>query len=146
MSLAVRPITLRAANAFVEQHHRHHKPARGCVFCVSVWKDETLRGVAIFGRPKARMLQDGVTGEVTRVCTDGTRNACSKLYAVVARTARSLGYERIFTYTLPEEGGASLRAAGWTLDSDLAGGGSWSREGRTRVDQHPLDTKVRWAA
>ena len=148
MTLVVRPITLRAANAFVKEHHRHHKPARGCVFCVSVWEDGTMRGVAIFGRPKAQAIQNGTTGEVTRCCTDGTRNACSKLYATVAKVARLLGYLRIITYTLPEEGGASLKAAGWTLESDCAGGGTWSRPniGRERVDDHPTQEKLRWAA
>lgn len=147
MSLVVRPITLRQANGFVELYHRHHKPARGCIFCVSVWQDDVaLCGVAIVGRPLARMLQDGMTCEVLRVCTDGTRNACSKLYSVVAKTARGLGYERVITYTLPEEGGASLRAAGWTLEEDWAGGGTWSREGRERDDQHPTQPKLRWAA
>lgn len=144
--LRVRPITLRAANAFVEQHHRHHKPARGCVFCTSIWTGDQLVGVAIVGRPLARMLQDGVTCEVLRVCTDGTRNACSRLYGVVARTARGLGYDRVITYTLPEEGGASLKAAGWKLDLDIAGGGTWSRDGRERTDDHPTQQKLRWAA
>jgi hypothetical protein len=146
--LDVRPITLRAANAFVEEHHRHHKPARGCVFCVSVWMADVLVGVAIVGRPVARMLQDGSTCEVLRVCTDGTRNACSKLYSVCAKVAHALGYQRVVTYTLPQEGGASLKAAGWTCESFLAGGGSWHRpnSGRDRVDAHPLDQKLRWAA
>ena len=146
--MRVMPITLRAANAFVSEHHRHHKPARGCVFCISVHKDGTLRGVAIFGRPSGQALQNGVTGEVTRCCTDGTRNACSKLYSVVARVARLLGYERIITYTLPEEGGASLKAAGWTLEEMNAGGGTWHRPniGRERTDSHPLGKKWRWAA
>lgn len=145
MSLVVRPITLRAANAFVEQHHRHHKPARGCVFCVSTWTGEQLVGVAIVGRPLARMLQDGLTCEVLRVCTDGTPNACSKLYSTVAKAARSMGYERIVTYTLPSEGGASLRASGWTCEEFLAGGGSWSREGRERESTN-TEKKQRWAA
>lgn len=146
MSLVIRPIALRAANEFVVRHHRHlKKPARGCVFCVSVWKDGELCGVAIFGRP-ARMLQDGLTGVITRCCTDGTPNACSKLYATVAKAARTLGYERIITYTLPEEGGASLKAAGWTCEGDGFGGGTWSREGRERIDEHPLQPKLRWAA
>lgn len=147
MTMTVRPITLRAANAFVAQHHRHHKPPRGCVFCVSVLGEAgDLCGVAIIGRPLARMLQDGVTCEVTRVCTDGTRNACSKLYSVAARAARTLGYERIVTYILPDEGGASLRAAGWTLDRDGTGGGTWSRDGRVRVDEHNTALKLRWSA
>jgi hypothetical protein len=92
------------------------------------------------------MLDDGLTCEVTRVCTDGTRNVCSKLYATAAKVARLLGYERIHTYTLPSEGGASLKAAGWTLEPGLAGGGTWNRDGRPRVDQHPTEKKLRWAA
>lgn len=143
--LLIRPITLRAANAYVEQHHRHHKPARGCVFCLSVWNEHGMVGVAIVGRPVARMLQDGLTCEVLRCCTDGTRNACSKLYATVAKVARGMGYERIVTYTLPEEGGASLRAAGWALEENLAGGGSWHRDSRPRTDKAPINKKLRWA-
>jgi hypothetical protein len=143
----IRPITLRQANAFVELHHRHHKAARGCVFCISVLEDDAvLRGVAIVGRPLARMFQDGRTCEVLRVCTDGTRNACSKLYATVAKTARGMGYDRIVTYTLPGEGGASLRAAGWTCEELLVGGGSWSRDDRPRLDRHPIEKKLRWVA
>lgn len=144
--LTVRPITLHAANAYVAEHHRHHRPARGCVFCISAWDDDRLVGVAIVGRPLARMLQDGLTCEVTRCCTDGTRNACSKLYATVAKAARAMGYERVITYTLPEEGGASLRAAGWKLETDGTGGGTWSRDGRERVDEINTQTKMRWAA
>lgn len=144
--LVIEPTTLRHANGFVERYHRHHKPARGCVFCLSVVTGERVRGVAIVGRPSARMLQDGSTCEITRTCTDGTRNVNSKLYGAVAKIARQLGYERIFTYTLPDEGGASLRAAGWKMDLALAGGGSWHRDSRPRVDSAPLDMKVRWAA
>jgi hypothetical protein len=80
------------------------------------------------------------------VCTDGTPNVCSLLYARVARIAHAMGYERVQTYTLPEEGGASLRAAGWRLESERAGGGSWSRTSRRRVDAHPTEQKWRWGA
>lgn len=144
--LTVEPTTLRHANGFVQLVHRHHKPARGCVFALAAVEGDRVRGVAIVGRPSSRMLQDGVTCEVTRLATDGTPNACSKLYAAVARIARQMGYERIFTYTLPSEGGASLRASGWTLETTTAGGGSWSRDGRPRTDDAPLEAKARWAA
>ena len=79
--LKIRPCGLREANAFVSAHHRHHKPARGCKFCVAV-EDENgvLRGVVIVSRPVARMLDDGRTAEVVRCATDGARNACSALY------------------------------------------------------------------
>lgn len=143
MSLQLVPITLRAANAFVAEKHRHHKPARGCISCVSAHDGEKTVGVAIVGRPVARMLQDGFTAEVTRLCTDGTRNVCSMLYRAAWRSVRALGYRRLVTYTLPEEGGASCRAAGMQLIGE-AGGGSWNRESRERIDQHPTQTKFRW--
>ena len=90
-------------------------------------------GVVIAGRPVARHLDDGWTLEVTRLCTDGTANACSKLYAAAGRAARALGYTRLITYTLPAEGGASLRAAGWRLVGQR-GGGNWNRARRPRRD------------
>lgn len=89
MKLSLQPITLREANAFVEMHHRHHQPARGCIATVAVNDGERVRGVAIIGRPVARMLQDGYTAEVIRVATDGARNACSMLYGAGARAGRS---------------------------------------------------------
>jgi hypothetical protein len=100
-------------------------------------------GVAIVGRPLARMLQDGFTAEVTRVATDGTRNACSLLYGAAWRACRALGYRKLVTYTLPEEGGGSLRGAGWKCLGE-AGGGKWSRADRPRVDAHPTQVKMRW--
>lgn len=105
-----------------------------------------VRGVLIAGRPVARLNQDGRTVEVTRVATDGCRNACSFLYAAARRVAAAIGYHRILTYTLPEESGSSLRASGWRCTDLGAGGGSWSREHRPRVDLHPLQQKLRWEA
>lgn len=137
------PITLREANAYVERHHRHHGPSRGCVLTIGAERDGVICGVVIVGRPVARMLQDGYTAEVTRCCTDGTKNACSMLYAAAWRACRAIGYRRLITYTLPEEGGTSLRAAGFALIGE-AGGGSWGREGRPRVDLHPTQGKLRW--
>lgn len=146
--LQVRPIGLREANAFVSAHHRHHRPSRGHKFSVSVADAQgRIRGVAIAGRPVARQLDDGMHLEVLRVCTDGTPNACSMLYAAVRRSAKAMGYPatQIITYTLESEGGASLRAAGWVQDG-YAGGGTWNRPSRSRCDSHPLDRKVRWHA
>jgi hypothetical protein len=144
--MILRPITLRAANAEVERLHRHHPPVRGCCFCLSVVGDGGIvRGVAIVGRPVARMLQDGVTAEVIRVATDGAKNACSMLYGAAWRAARAIGYTRMITYTLPEEGGASLRGAGWVCTSETAGGGEWSRPSRGREKMRsPTVAKSRW--
>lgn len=142
--LAVKPTTLREANAFVDAFHRHHKPARGCISVVSVVDGRgKTRGVGILGRPVSRRLQDGWTAEVTRVCTDGAPNACSMIYGALCRAARSLGYRRVITYTLPDEGGVSLRASGFVCAGE-AGGGSWNCDTRARTDAAPTDTKWRW--
>ena len=144
MTLAVVPISLRDANAFVAAHHRHHQARRGLnLFAVAAASDGAVVGVAIVSRPNARHLCDGWTAEVTRLATDGSRNACSMLYGAAWRAARALGYRRLVTYTLAEEGGASLRASGWTLIGE-AGGGRWSRAERPRVDDHPTQPKLRW--
>lgn len=143
MSLRIVPITFKDANAFVSQHHRHHKAVPGTKFCLAVANDEKIVGVAIIGRPVARMSDDGNTVEVNRCCTDGTKNACSMLYGAAWRAARALGYGRLITYTLPEEGGASLRASNFRLIGE-AGGGKWSREERPRLDLHPTQRKLKW--
>ncbi len=137
------PLTLREARAFVDRVHRHHPAPQGGLFAIGAAEDSEIVGCVIVGRPVARMLADGWTVEVTRLATDGSRNACSLLYRAAWRAARAMGYRRLVTYTLPEEGGSSLRAAGFRLIGE-AGGGSWSRESRPRVDLHPTQTKLRW--
>lgn len=147
-SLQLVPIGLAAANAWVDEMHRHHEPATGHKFSVACeTPDGTLRGVAIAGRPSARYLDDGRHIEVLRVATDGTPNACSILYGAVARAAQGMGYPRrnIITYTLASEPGTSLVAAGWVRDIE-SGGGSWSRLRRPREDKAPLEPKIRWRA
>lgn len=143
MSLELCPITLKEAARFVDANHRHHRAPRGALFAVGAVGAEAIVGVAIVGRPVARALQDGWTAEVTRLCTDGSRNACSLLYGAAWRAARALGYRRLVTYTLATEPGASLRAAGWRLIGE-AGGGTWNRKARPRVDLHPMQRKLRW--
>lgn len=146
VSLTIAPIGLRAANAYVTDLHRHHGPTRGHKFSIACLDDSgRLCGVAIGGRPVARGLDDGRTLEVLRVCTDGTPNACSKLYGAMRRAAREMGYLKVITYTLAEESGTSLRAAGWSVDGTTHGG-SWDRPGRERTDRHPIGPKTRWAA
>jgi len=143
VSLELTPITLREANAFVAQHHRHHGPSRGCIACLAVAEAGAVRGVAIIGRPVARAATDGWTAEVTRCCTDGARNACSMLYAAAWRAVRALGYRKLITYTLATEGGGSLRAAGFRVVGQVIGR-TWSCQSRPRVDTHPLQDKLRW--
>lgn len=100
-------------------------------------------GVVMLGRPVARAFDDGWTAEVTRLCTDGTPNACSLLYGAAARAAKAMGYRRIITYTMPEEGGASLRASGWRAVGETSGR-SWTCPSRPREDHHPISPKTRW--
>jgi hypothetical protein len=141
--MELRPITIRAASAFVAEKHRHHDAPQGARFALAAWHEGQLVGVAMVGRPVSRMLDNGTTAEVIRVATDGTRNACSFLYGASKRAAQALGYRKVLTYTLIEESGASLRAVGWNRVG-VAGGGSWSRPSRPEVDHHPLQQKIRW--
>jgi hypothetical protein len=137
------PMSLKEANAFVTAKHRHHGEVQGHVFSLGCTQDGNVVGVCTVGRPVARMLQDGWTLEVTRMATDGTKNACSFLYSKAWRAVQGLGHKRLVTYILDTEHGTSLNAAGWRC-LGKAGGGSWSRNGRPRVDTHPLQTKIRF--
>jgi hypothetical protein len=133
MSLCVVPLDLSEANALVQTMHRHHQPVIGHKFSLGAADGEKVVGAAIVGRPVSRHLDDGWTLEVNRCVTDGTRNACSLLYGAAWRAAKAMGYRRLITYTLPAEGGASLRAAGWKCVG-LRGGGNWNVKSRPRVD------------
>lgn len=146
-SLQITPINLDEANAFVEANHRHHKPVPGAKFCVAVSEENDVVGVAIVGRPVSRHLDDGWTLEVNRCCTNGTKNACSMLYSSAWRAARAMGYQKLITYTLESEGGASLRGAGWQCIGEInTKNQGWNRSTRPRVDTHPLQQKLKWQA
>ncbi len=140
-------IGLDEANAFVSAYHRHHAPVVGHLFSLAAVADfgdcgaNKIVGVAIVGRPVARMRDDGATAEVTRLCTDGTKNVCSFLYGAAARAAFALGFKRIGTYILASEPGTSLTASGWRMIGETSGG-SWSRSDRPRVDKHPTQAKL----
>lgn len=146
--LTIIPLTFGEACEFILLHHRHHLPSVGHKFSMGVADTTgTIRGVATVGRPVSRMLDDGMTLEVNRVATDGCPNACSALYGAARRACFALGYRNLITYTLPSEGGASLRGAGWKLIGE-AGGGSWDTptSSRPRVDKHPTQEKIKWEA
>ena len=147
MSLELSPITLTEANDFVSHHHRNHRPVVGHKFSIAVSNtvDDMVVGVCIVGRPVSRHLDTGWTLELTRCCTDGSKNACSMLYGAAWRAAKALGYKRLITYTLPHEGGISLRASGWTLLGE-AGGGNWNCKSRPRIDTDHQQKKLLWEA
>lgn len=141
--LELTPISLKEANAFVAARHRHHRPVVGHKFSIGCSAGGALVGVAIVGRPVSRHLDDGWTLEVNRLCTDGTKNACSILYAAAWRAARAMGYRKIITYTLASEDGASLRAAGWKC-AGLAGGLRWTGKRKPAQDLYPAEKKLRY--
>lgn len=138
---SVIPLDLGEANAFIRQHHRHHGEVAGHKFSLGAVCADKVVGVAIIGRPVARYRDDGLTLEVTRLCSDGTRSACSFLYGAAARACFALGYKRIGTYILASENGASVKAAGWRCIGKTAGR-SWSCRSRPRVDKHPTQDKL----
>ncbi len=142
--LTLVPVTLAEANAFVKEHHRHHGPSQGHKFSIGCAENGALVGVAIVGRPVSRYLDNGLTAEVIRLCTNGTKNACSMLYAASARAAKAMGYRKIITYTLDTESGTSLRAAGWLCEG-LAGGKQWTGKRKPAIPIAPLQKKLRYS-
>lgn len=152
--ITVKAATLREANAYVEALHRHHGSVVGHKWSLAAYQDGRLCGVAIVGRPSGRHLDDGHTLEVTRLCTDGTRNACSALYAACARRAKREGYDKIITFILQSEPGTSLRAAGWKLEAAKAGKPRWNKQRYADKPvqltlfpkkEPPAEYKQRWA-
>ena len=137
------PISLKEANTFVSAYHRHHGPVTGHKFSIGLSDGVKIVGVVIVGRPVSRYLDDGWTLEVNRLCTDGSRNACSMLYAAAWRAARAMGYKRLITYILESETGASLQAAGRKCIG-RADGLRWTGKRRSTVDLYPAQMKVRY--
>jgi hypothetical protein len=150
MSLELVPITLREANDFVANFHRHSgRTARnGGKFAIGAGTEDGLAGVAIVGNPVSATLMDGYTAEVLRVCVtaDAPKNAPSMLYGAAWRAWRAMGGKRLVTYTLQNENGASLRGAGWRIVGEVKGGG-WSRPNIDRIRRwQPIygQLKFRW--
>lgn len=150
--MTIVPINLREARRFVAEHHRHNEPPHAYKFAIGLRRDAELVGVVVARTPTARLLDDGLTLEITRVTTVGDRNACSRLYGAACRAAAAMGYRKVITYTLEDEPGTSLRASGFTADS-VSEGGSWHRDGRTAAlyptrlfdsPKMPDGPKTRW--
>lgn len=141
--LRIVPCTLAQANEFVCKFHRHHAPTVGHRWSVGVEGPAGLCGVSICGRPVARALPQYQLIEINRLATDGTKNACSKLYGACASIAKLMGFSDIETTILESEPGISLRAAGFTFRRAIKGR-DWncpSRGGR-RTDQPICDKQV----
>lgn len=144
MTLRVMPLTLGQANGMVMLLHRHHKPAQGHRFSLGAIKDGKMVGAIIVGRPVGRMNPQYDWCEVTRLCTDGTYNACSFLYGAAARVAKEMGFKRIQTFILDSENGSSLKASGWVFDC-YSDGGDWNSSSfKNRRTDQPQGKKQRW--
>ena len=142
--MKIAPITFREAAEYINQNHRHPIATIGCKFCISVVDDNgLLHGVAVCGRPVSRHLDDGITLEINRVCTDGARNACSMLYGACCRVAKAMGYKKVITYILVSEHGASLKASNFVCEGE-AGGIHWTGS-RNRGQSIPAEMKTRWS-
>lgn len=141
--MEIRPCTLKTANEYVKQHHRHHPPTTGHKFSIACYDGDRICGVAICGRPVSRHLDDGVTLEINRLCTDGTYNACSMLYGACARIAKEMGYHSVITYILESENGASLKASNFICEGE-AGGEVWTGKRSGRDNGVPKEKKTRW--
>ena len=141
--MEIRPIDYATAAQYIDENHRHHRRPVGHKFSIACYDSGRLCGVAMVGRPISRHLDDGVTLEVNRLCTDGTKNACSMLYGSAWRAAKALGYTRCITYTLQSEPGTSLRAAGWRCDGS-AGGKKWTGKRSGKEPEYPQEMKIRW--
>ncbi|MBT9176712.1 MAG: hypothetical protein DDT20_01033 [Firmicutes bacterium] len=145
--MRVAPLTLADANDYITEYHRHHKRVQGHRFSLAAISGNAVVGIAVVGRPVARGCNPYMTAEVTRLCTDGTKNACSFLYAACARVCKAMGFSKIQTYILVSESGTTLKAAGWKKEATTQGG-DWNHSkayaGKRRVDQ-PQEPKQRWA-
>lgn len=149
------PVSLKDANIFIAQHHRHHTAVQGHKFSIGLSCNNELKGVAICGRPVSRHLDNGLILEVTRLCTNGGKNICSKLYSTAAKIAKLMGFEKIITYTINTEKGISLKASGWECEAVNVGGYYWnSSKSRVRnfnditlfgvEAKYPMALKNRW--
>jgi hypothetical protein len=139
------PLELKELNALVESLHRHHKRVQGHRFSIGVEKDGVIIGGCSVGRPVARHTDQKKVVEVTRLVTNGEKNVCSMLYSAAARAAKAIGYEKIQTFILQEERGTSLRASGWTFESESAGGDWTSSSKPNRRQDQPQCPKQKWS-
>tara|TARA_Y100000310_G_scaffold326575_1_gene391616 strand:+ start:937 stop:1398 length:462 start_codon:yes stop_codon:yes gene_type:complete len=149
MSLSLVPISLREASEFVSNFHRHNKAPQGGKFAIGVSNGDGLVGVSIIGRPVARMFDD-FTAEVLRVCTtdESPKNVCSMLYGASWRAWKAMGGNKLITYTLQTETGASVKAAGFKVVAETSKrkeGSAWTSSNRSREWQ-PIygQLKFRW--
>ncbi len=145
MRLRVVPITLKAARRWIAQHHSYLGAPQGGLLAVSVEADGRRCCVAVMEIPKARLLMNGTTAELSRVASDGTtRHAASKAGMALVRALTAIGYERFVSATLLGEPGTMFRAMGWWPTSIINAAVTWGRRERPRHDAAQPGRKIRW--
>ena len=151
MSPGVRivPMILRDANDFVEKWHRHSARTSndGGKYAIGLEHDGQIVGVAIVGRPIARLLHEEGAAELLRLCTSpaAPKGSGSKLYSRAKRIWQLMGGTLFHTYTLKHESGATMRGAGVHEAAAEIDGQQWDRPSRPRDEKDVYDQpKLRW--
>lgn len=148
MKYELQPLSLKEAQDFINEYHRHNVAPIRDKFRIGLNDGEKVIGVIMVGRPIARHNDDGWTLEVTRCCVlEGYKDANSMLYAAAWRATRNMGYKRLITYTLITEPGTSLVAAGWkVIGQTKARPKGWDTPSRPRVmaEKYPTEQKTIW--
>ncbi|MCK0190849.1 XF1762 family protein [Arenibacter sp. F20364] len=150
-----KPTTIAKANEFVKENHRHHRPTarNGGKWALSAIdkESEEIIGVLIAGNPVSATYMDGKTLEVTRLCIkeNAPMGAASFLLSKCSKIWKIMGGDRIITYTLQKECGASLKGAGWDKVAELMPHNDWKyksdKDGKKRdkLEIYQLK-KFRW--
>ncbi len=121
-------------NSFILKYHRHIDVIQGHRFSIGCMCKEKLVGIAVAGRPISMHYDQSKIIEITRLCTDGTKNACSFLYSSCAKAAKYLGYKRIQSYILESELGSSLKASNF-IYSHTSEIPRWNKYKRNKDDK-----------
>ena len=142
------PLTLKEANAFVKEHHRHNKECRGHRFSIGAIYKNKLVGVAIIGRPVSRNFDFRFVSEINRNCVleNAPKGTCSFLYSRAMKVWQSQGGKKILTYTLETEPGSSLKAVNFipVAKTNYYKNG-WNNGGKiNRSVDYVKTRKIRW--
>jgi len=144
------PITFEKACRFVNMHHRHHFNSHAHKWSIGYEEEGKLIGVGMIGRPLNRHLDDGLSLEITRVCVlENNPNVCSIIISALCRSAKSMGYKRVYTYTLESESGSSLKGCGFenmatTISKKWVRHRTIQTKLFTNKLDHLLENKIRW--
>lgn len=144
------PVTGKRALKWIAETHRHLPKLQGALFAVGVEQNGELVGVGTAGNPP-RVWQGTGRFVITRVAVrsdlpgvgEHASPACTMILSALCRAGAALGYSEAWTYTLPEESGPTLKAAGF-VEQGMTEGGEHSRPSRPRAPAVRPEPKRRW--